>query len=381
MATVSEIIKKTEAYLCQDCGKCSSVCPISRLESGYSPRRIITNSLKDEERKILSDNELWSCLTCARCLGVCPQAIDYMELTRGFRTVAQNRGEEAICSHSGALQSLMRIMTTSELRQRRLDWVPKSAKIASKGETLLFVGCAPYFDTYFADIDVHTLSAATSTIALLNSLGIEPVLLPDERCCGHDLLWGGDVEHFLSLARQNLEAINRSGAKKVLFTCAECFRTFKIDMEEHFGALGFETEHISTFLQPYVEEGKLHSKAKKVKVTYQDPCRLGRHLGIYDEPRRLITSVPGVELIEFESSREYAICCGTNAWLNCDSYSKRMQMNRIQDAIDRGAKTLAVACPKCEIHFKCTINEKAATMKKKIDVQYFTNLLSNKEKK
>jgi heterodisulfide reductase subunit D len=380
VATVAEIIKKTEAYLCQDCGKCSSVCPISRLDSGYSPRRIITNSLKDTDEKILSDNELWSCLTCARCLAVCPQAIDYMELTKGFRTIAQHKGEEPICSHSGALQSIMRLMTTPSLDQHRLDWLPKTAKVKSKGDILLFVGCAPYFDTYFADIEVHTLSAAKSTIALLNSIGIEPVLLPDERCCGHDLLWGGDVDNFLSLAKQNLETIKNTGAKKVLFTCAECFRTFKVDMEKHFGSLGFETEHISTFLEPYVKEGKLQFKAEKQKVTYQDPCRLGRHLGIYDAPRTLITSVPKVELVELDGNREHAICCGTNAWLNCDSYSKRMQMQRIQNAIDKGAKVLTVACPKCEIHFKCTMNEKSATLKKKIDVQYFTNLLSNKVK-
>jgi Fe-S oxidoreductase len=380
VATVAEIIKKTEAYLCQDCGKCSSVCPISRLESGYSPRRIITNSLKDTDKKILSDNELWSCLTCARCLSVCPQAIDYMELTKGFRTAAQTKGEEPICSHSGALQTIMRIMKTPALEQDRLGWVPKTAKVKSQGEVLLFVGCAPYFDSYFADMDVHTLDAAKSSIALLNQVGIQPILLPNERCCGHDLLWGGDTENFLSLARLNLEAIKKSGAQKVLFTCAECFRTFKVDMEEHFGPLGFDVEHISTFLHPYVKEGKLQFKTSKQKVTYQDPCRLGRHLGIYDEPRELITAVPKTELVELDGNREYAVCCGTNAWLNCDMYSKRMQVQRIQNAIAKGAKSLTVACPKCEIHFKCTINEKAETLKKKLDVQYFTNLLSKNVK-
>ena len=89
--------------------------------------------------------------------------------------------------------------------------------------------------------------------------------------------------------------------------------------------------------------------------------------------------MPKVDRVELDGNREYAVCCGTNAWLNCDMYSKRMQMQRIQDGIDKGAKVLTVACPKCEIHFKCTMNEKSKTMKKKIDVQYFTNLLRIKE--
>ncbi len=380
VATVAEFIKKTEAYLCQDCGKCSSVCPISRLDSGYSPRRITINSLKDNEKKVVSNKEIWSCLTCARCLSVCPQAIDYIELTRGFRTVAQKKGEETICSHSGALQSLMRIMTSKALNQNRMDWIPKNAKIKSKGEILLFIGCAPYFDTYFSDIDVNTLSAAKSTIELLNRVGIEPVILPNERCCGHDLLWGGDVENFRALTELNINAIKETGAKKVLFTCAECLRTFKIDIPEHFGPPGFEVEHISTFLLPYLKQGKLTFKSKKKKITFQDPCRLGRHLGIYEEPRELLKAVPKIDFIEMNQNRQYAICCGTNAWLNCDVYSKRMQIQRLQHAKERGADILTVACPKCEIHYKCTINEKTDVSKPKIKIEYFTNLLSDNKK-
>ena len=377
MATVYEIIRKTEAYLCQDCGKCSSVCPISRLNSGYSPRRLLTTSLKDEEKSIISNKAIWNCLTCARCLEVCPQGINYMELTKGFRAVAHKEGEETVCSHGGAFQSLMRIMTSNKLQQDRMGWIPKSAQIKTEGDILLFVGCPPYFDVFFSDIGVKTLNASLSTLTLLNKIGIEPVLLPNERCCGHDLLWGGDLEHFLKLAKHNIKEIKKSGAKKVIFTCAECFRTFKIDYNEHLGPLGFEVEHISTFLLPYIKEGKISFKPTKKRVTYQDPCRLGRHMGIYDEPRELLNAIPKLELIEMDKNKANALCCGTTAWLNCDIFSKRMQTQRLLDAKKTGADMLTVACPKCEIHLKCTLNEKTNEPMQKIDIRYFTTLLSD----
>ncbi len=376
MISVFDIIRKTEAYLCQDCGKCSSVCPISRLNSGYSPRRLLTSSLKGEEKEIVSNKAIWTCITCARCLEVCPQGIDYMELSKGFRTVALRQGEEPICSHGGSLQSLMRIMSTDELRQKRMGWIPKSARIETKGDLLFFVGCPPYFDAFFSDIGVKTLSAAVSTLTLLNRIGIEPVILPNERCCGHDLLWAGDIEGFLKLAKHNIDEIKISGAKKVLFTCAECYRTFKVDYNENLGPLGFEVEHISTFLLPYIKDGKIKFEPSKKKVTYQDPCRLGRHLGIYEEPRELLNAVPGLKLIEMEKNRANALCCGTCAWLNCDISSKRIQIQRLSDAKKTGADILAVACPKCEIHLKCAINEKINESEQNIDIEYFTTLLS-----
>jgi heterodisulfide reductase subunit D len=378
LSTIVDIIKKTEAYMCQDCGKCSSVCPISRLNSGYSPRRMVTNSISKEEKEIISNKAIWNCLTCGRCLEVCPQGIDYMELTKGFRSIAYKSGEKTVCSHGGAFQSLMRIMTSETLKQNRMGWIPKTAKIKDKGDILFFIGCLPYFDVFFADLGVKTIDSAKSTLKLLNKVGIEPVILPNERCCGHDLLWGGDMDGFLKLAKHNIKAIKDAGAKKVIFSCAEGYRTFKIDYEQYIGPLDFEVEHISTFLLPYVEEGKLTFKNFNKKVTYQDPCRLGRHMGIYEEPRKLLESVPKLELVEMNKNRENAICCGTNAWLNCDIFSKKMQRNKLSNAEENGAEILTVACPKCEIHLRCAMNEFKGESDgaPDIDIKYFATILN-----
>jgi len=334
------------------------------------------SALKDDEQALLRDKAIWTCLTCGRCNEVCPQDIDYIEVTKGIRNVANKDNQEAVCSHGGALQSIMKIMSSDKLHQNRMDWIPKSAKFKNKGDTLLFVGCSPYFDAFFADIEVNTLDAAKSALKLLNSIGIEPVIMPDERCCGHDLLWAGDEDGFLKLAKHNLKEILNTGAKKVITTCAECYRTLKVDYEKYLGPLNFEVEHISTFLTPFIKDGKIKLKENKSKVTFQDPCRLGRHMGIYEEPRELLKAVPELEFVEMKKNRSGALCCGTSAWLNCDMYSKQIQTDRLKDAIETGADLLTVACPKCEIHFKCAMNDKTKNESEKIEIRYFSTLLN-----
>jgi len=381
VAKLTKAIRETGAYLCIQCGRCSSVCPVARLNNTYSPRRLLTSALKGNEQTLFENNSIWTCLTCGRCNEVCPQDIDYIEMTKAIRNAAQKNDHEAVCSHGGAFQSLMRIMTNDKLQQNRMEWIPSSAKIKTKGDILYFVGCLPYFDAFFSDIGVKTLDAARSVLKLLNSIGVEPVLLPNERCCGHDLIWGGDKENFLKLAKHNIEEIKKSGAKKVIFSCAEGYRTFKIDYEKYMGPLDFEVEHISTFLAPYIKRGEISLKPKKMKITYQDACRLGRHMGMYEEPRELLEAVPELELVEMKKNRSNALCCGTSAWLNCDIYSKRIQMKRLQDALDTGAALLTVACPKCEIHFRCAMNDKTSNKTLKIDIQHFITLLINSEDK
>jgi Fe-S oxidoreductase len=189
-------------------------------------------------------------------------------------------------------------------------------------------------------------------------LGVKPVLLPDEKCCGHDALWTGDVETFQRLAEHNTKLIKEAGIKKIIFTCPEGYRTFKIDYPEHGFELGCELQHISEFVAEKIEKKELKFKEIKRKVTYQDPCRLGRHLGIYDSPRKVLEAIPGIELIEMEKNREYSLCCGTSAFTNCDIYSHEMRVDRLLEAKATGAETLMTTCPKCQIHFKCAMNNK-----------------------
>lgn len=359
MTEITDTIKKTNAFYCLECGKCTASCPIALVNDSYSPRTIVAHTLQRSKDEVLKDPMLWACLTCKSCEAGCPVSVDYTSLTLGLRSQAREYGQQGRCTHGGALQSLMHIMTTPDVKQNRLNWVNGDLKIAETGELLYFVGCAPYFDVFFSDLGVKTLEAAKSVVKLLNAVGIEPALMSDERCCGHDLLWSGDKENFLKLAEHNLQAIKNTGAKQVVFSCPECYRTIKEDYAAHFGNLGFDTLHISEIIADKIASGNVlfPTDSREEQVTFQDPCRLGRHLGVYDAPRKLMTSVPGVKLNEMTKKGKKAVCCGVSNWMNCTTYSKQIQVQRLKQAKATGAETLITACPKCEIHLKCAMKD------------------------
>lgn len=377
MGAIAEAVKRTKVYYCLDCGKCTSTCPISRLNGDYSPRRMVSMALLDPAQDLMGWELLWSCLTCKLCSERCPSDVDYAKFVQLIRREAHKAGEDGICTHGGAFQSLMRIMTAPDLRQNRLGWVPKDLKISNEGEILYFVGCLPYFDIFFEELGVKTLGSAKGAIRILNELGISPVLLRNERCCGHDLLWSGDFENFRMLGEHNLGEIRKSGAKRVVFSCPEGYRTFKVDYALHFGALPFEVQHISQLLSENLSSNGFQLKKLNKKVTYQDPCRLGRHLSIYEEPRQAIGAVPGVELVEMNKHKKNSICCGTSSWMNCTTYSKQIQVNRLKEAKSTGADLLITACPKCEIHFRCTMNDEKAGEEVKMEIKDVVSLVAD----
>jgi len=368
-------VKNTRALLCLECGKCTSVCPVSVFNTGFSPRVMVTRTIRHSADDVVASKNIWSCLTCGMCELRCPADISYMDLTQETRQVAQQLGEDAICSHGGAAQSFMRIMTSPELEQKRMDWIGKDLQIAAQGEVLYFVGCLPHFDVLLSNIGVQTVEESRGAVQLLNHLGITPVVMPQERCCGHDLLWSGDTKNFKKLAEINIDEIKKTGAKKIIFSCPEGYRTFKLDYPKYCG-VDFEVQHISEVLDQALEDGKLKFKELKKKITYQDPCRLGRHLGIYSAPRKVMKAIPGIELIEMPRSGQRAVCCGVSAWVNCSFYSKQIQMMRLKEAKNTGADLLVLACPKCEIHFRCTMKEESAPEDIKIPTIQFSALIA-----
>jgi len=265
-------------------------------------------------------------------------------------------------------------MTADHLSQNRLGWLDKSLKTATKSDVLYFAGCQPYFDVFFSDLGVKTLDIAKGAVKLLNRLGIVPALLPNERCCGHDLLWAGDMEHFAKLAEHNLKEIRRAKVKRVITTCPECYQTLKVEYPRYFGSLDFEVVHISQLLAERVASGELKFRRSVRKVTYHDPCRLGRFSGIYDEPRAIINAIPGLELIEMSRSRASALCCGTQAWMNCGSINKQIQAERLREASSTGAEVLLTFCPKCQIHLRCAMNDGRLGEELGIEIEDVTSL-------
>lgn len=313
------------------------------------------------ENELIHDRELFSCLACYACSHLCPSDVDYPVFMQKVRNLASVEGEHGDCAHSGTLLSLMRLVSRPDIKQRRLEWLD-GCRTSEKSEVLYFVGCAPYFEPIFEDIEVSPVSIARNSIRILNALGIEPMVLPNERCCGHDLLWTGDIETFKKLAELNAQMINESGAKKIVFSCPEGYRTFKLDYPKYV-KLDCEPIHITELLAQGLSALSLGAKQSDLevrRVTYQDPCRLGRHLEIYEAPREIIRAIPGIKLTEMEHSGDESICCGTSAWTNCSSYSKEIRVERLLEAKATGAEVLVTACPKCQIHFKCAMVDKGA---------------------
>jgi Fe-S oxidoreductase len=339
---------------------------------------MIENALLGFEDELVFNQKLFSCLTCYTCQQECPSDVDFPIFIRKARSIAQDNGQHGVCAHSGQLQSLARLMTSPGIKQNRLEWLSKECRVSEDSDVLLWVGCAPYFEPIFEDIEFSALDITKASLRILNSLGIEPKLLPNERCCGHDALWTGDIETFKKLAEHNATQIKEAGVKKIVFSCPEGYRTFKLDYPNHVN-LGCEVLHISELLAEKIGQNGVKFKEIKKKVTYQDPCRLGRHLGVYDAPRKVLESIPGIELVEVRHSGPDSICCGTSAFTNCDSYSNMLRAERLCEATETGAELLITACPKCQTHFRCAMVDKGEEHRSipKIEVMDLANLVAD----
>jgi len=337
-----------------ECGVCTGSCPISRQMPQFSPRQAIKRALLDRDETLFTGTEIWRCLSCARCSARCPAQIDFPEFIQSCRVQARRQGIEPALSHHGVLQIIADLQIRAQ-HQNRTSWAEEVGAFRQTGDILYFVGCAPFFDVVFRYLDIQPLESCRSILRLLNLMGIEPVIHTDERCCGHDALWSGEEQKFLELAKLNLDMIRRAEAKTVLFACPEGYFMFKEHYPRYFGSLPFEVMHLTEFLAAELPKSglTLRPEERQRRVTYQDPCRLGRWMGHYDEPRNLLKAIPGVEISEMERNRENSLCCGTSAWMECSSISKSMQLERLQEASATGAETLITACPKCQIHLTC----------------------------
>ena len=220
---------------------------------------------------------------------------------------------------------------------------------------------------------MNSLNPAQSTVKILNHLGIAPAVSPEERCCGHDLYWTGDFANFKKLAHHNLRMITESGAKCVVFSCPEGYATFKRLYPKFFKNLKFDIVHIIELVADTLRNDDIKLKGHKGKVTYQDPCRLGRFMSIYDEPRTILNSIPGLEFEDMARSGPDALCCGSSAWVNCSRVNKKIQLERLQEAIDTGAESLITACPKCNIHLSCAMRDDPDV---NIEIKDMTTLLA-----
>jgi Fe-S oxidoreductase len=302
---------------------------------------------------VLESPLAWACLTCRRCSEICPSDVRYSEFTRELRILARETGHQGACTHGDTIHTWMRMMADPALKQNRLEWLTEDLQVSPTSDTVYWVGCLPYYDVLFRQQGFQGVDIARSAVRVLNALDIAPAVLADERCCGHDLLWQGDMDTFRRLAELNLELLRATGAKRIVTTCPECAYTLKVDYPAYVGSTGMEVLHITELLSA---NDLLSTIRHPLSATYQDPCRLGRYLGVYDAPRQVLRAL-GIETIEMTHAGKTATCCGTGGWTSCGATSKAIQVERLREARATGAEMLVTACAKCQIHFLCAMDD------------------------
>lgn len=361
-APLAVLAHDSRSWACYDCGKCTATCPIARAGGHYSPRRQVLAALAGDREALVAGDAHLKCLTCALCEERCPAEVAFIDLVRELRVVMRKEVPEPDCPHGGALQSIMRMMARGGTAQDRLGWIgPDLRTERTTGTVFYWAGCAAYFDAFFTEYELAATDASRAAVALMNRAGVTPVVSPDERCCGHDLLWNGDREGFERLAKQNVELVAASGAETLVTSCAECLRTWAIDYRPYFRGKVPRMLHVTQFIAEHAGELGLtpgHGAAGETRrVTYQDPCRLARHLGIYEAPRDVLRALPEIELVEMRKHGASATCCAGGTWSYCDRYAKKIQVDRLREARATGAELLVTACPKCQIHFRCAMKD------------------------
>ena len=219
---------------------------------------------------------------------------------------------------------------------------------------------------------------AKTTIALLKKLNVDFTMMGSEEwCCGSVMLRSGNSEVAQKMIEHNVKAIKDLGAVTVVTSCAGCYRTIKQDYPKYINDLDFEVLHTPEFLLKYIEDGKIEFTAmpEPLKVTYHDPCHLGRHMEIYDPPRQVLQAIPNLELVEMTRTRENARCCGSGGGV-ASAYKElanSMADTRLKDALDTNANILTSACPFCTYALKSAAER--AQVAEKLNVIDFSELV------
>lgn len=380
-----------ELDACTRCGECLTWCPVYDQDAkmGIIPRAKVTDFLRvirsqkgllgsiirnektpEAFKKLLAFlfrykeiapaqfdafvKNLYECSTCGQCHVVCPAHIDTVNLWEDIRRLIVKADYGPLESQKALIKSVKSYDNPwQQPRAGRTKWARRAKKEnliqdlpreikKGGGKVLLFLGCT-------AAYDINVKQVAVSTINILEALGVDYGCLgKDEKCCGSVMLRMGDPE-FERLARENINMFNALGIETLISSCAGCFKTIKEDYPK-VGTLNFEVLHTVEFMRRLYEDKKLVFKNPVEKrVTYHDPCHLGRASGVYDDPRFIMEMIPGLQLIEMPRNREYSRCCGAGGGLKSGypDIQNKMAQRRAKEAEETGAEELVSACPFC----------------------------------
>ncbi len=373
--SAASIMAAHNIYTCQDCGKCSSACPVTLSGKQFSPRAIANSVVAGELESSRIREDIRSCLTCGLCYDRCPSAVSFPDFIKEMRNAVPANGKFE--AHEGFFHSLMRTMASANLPVDHWSWLPPEIETDPESKVLFFGGCAPYFDTFFKNhLGIGTSDILADALRLLNFFDIHPAIMQNERCCGHDLLWSGDRENFIKLAHLNVKLISEMGIEEVVTACPECYRAFLRDYPENGIETGFKVTHIFELAEKEISKGYVGFSKLSRKITFQDPCRLSRTQTGCQLPRNLLQRLNVIAFSEMRDRGVSSLCCGNCAWTGCDSYSKAMQVNRLRQAKETGSNLLVTACPKCQIHLKCAMEDPFLGNEIRMEMMDLTSILA-----
>ena len=370
-------IKEMGIYQCLDCGKCTGACPVAETGKDFSPRLMASKVIEKGESDPYVQEFIWTCLTCGRCDDRCPSKVAFSDFIRILRGRWIESGNSGIFSHGGALYSIMRMMSSPNIQQDRINFIPSKYKTQKQGKILYFVGCLPYFDVFFKDLDLNLVQITLDSLKILDHCNIEPIVLDNEKCCGHDLFWAGDQKGFVKLAKNSYEEIKDHGAVEIITSCPECYHTFKEIYPQTIDNFDLKVTHIFEIIKEKLQSGKefLDLSPQHIQATFKDSCRISHHKGISHLPRDILGHIPGLCIKETADSKIGNICCGNSAWVGGGRHSKIIQMKRLQDTINISSELLITSCPKCFIHLKCTMKDFCG--EEKLEVKDMISLIAD----
>ncbi len=349
---IIEVIKEQggDAFkYCYQCGLCDTVCPWNRVRD-FSMRKLIreaTFGLTDIESE-----DLWRCTTCGRCPQYCPRGVKQIESGVALRKIATEND-----IFPGPIAPIRTVSVGlmgegnpfNEERKKRGEWAEGlNVKPFTESMEVLYFSCC------YLSYAPRLKKVAAATADILNKAGVKfGILGSKESCCGESIRKTGNEELFKKLAKENIRTFIDAGVKKILVSSPHSYHTFKNEYPEFM--VHFEVVHISQYLSELIISGRLKlTKEYNKKVTYHDPCYAGRHNGIFEEPREVLKSIPGLKLVEMADNRADSLCCGGGGgriWVETPK-GERFSDLRLEQAITAGATTLVTSCPYCITNFE-----------------------------
>lgn len=366
-----------DIFKCYQCGKCYSICPWYQVEAVEFPIYRIPQAVKlgiiasSEDKDVIAREvkEIYRCVGCEACMSECPRGVGIQKIIRAVRRIFIDYGTRPEEIKSAASKLFSSGNPMGEPAEKRNDWAKDMAvpSFSPDKEYLYSPCCIPAYDTTFQRV-------AQSTARILTMAGVSyGILGKEEVCCGEAIRRAGSEKVFTSLAKSNISAYQKAGVKNIIFTSPHCYTTFTHEYTEFGG--DFKVFHITQLFHTLIKENKIKpEKPFEKKVVYHDPCTLGRQNGIYDEPREVLKSIPGLELVEVKNfNRLYSVCCGGGGggiWLDTP-VEERITNVRLNQLAETGAEIIAVACPYCLQMFEDGVK----VMNLKIDVRDISELL------